>query len=131
MLNLFSHIIIFPFSDTFSLIALWGKTKIPFKKISSFTWTSSPNTVVPSILAHFPTVDFHPIIELSIQQWDLIKHPFKTTVFFNLTPSSITHPESIVTLGPIIALLETLASGLIKTFPKILGPVAKDLHPFF
>ena len=80
--------------------------------------TSSPNTVIPSILTHLPTIDFHPIIQLSNHECDLItasrnmvhrltqtpesiKLIYRLQIFQKYIPSSKITPGPIVTLGPI------------------------------
>lgn len=62
---------------------------------SSCTTTSSPKTVVPSILTQRPTIERQPIIELSIHAWDFIIAPFRIVVRFIQTPETF---ESIKTL---------------------------------
>ena len=42
-----------PFSVILVVIALWGSTELAFINNSSLIYTSSPNTVIPSILTYF------------------------------------------------------------------------------
>lgn len=94
------------------------RSKVDFdilKSTSSFTVTSSPSTQTFSILTHWPTVqlqrktmsldlrvsdNLHPMIQESIQECCLILAPFSTVLRLIQTPSSITTPGPMVTLGP-------------------------------
>ena len=91
-------------------------------KTSSLTVTSSPSTQTFSILTHWPTVqlqrksfqmylwchkvfklsseNLQPIIQESIQECCLIRAPFSMVLRLMHTPSSITTPGPMVTLGP-------------------------------
>lgn len=95
----------------------------PFMNSSSFIWTSSPNTVTPSILSHFPIEEFHPMIVLFTQLYYLTLDPLSITTFYNLTPSSTRQSSPMHTFGPIIAFGEILADLSNKTFPIIFGPL--------
>lgn len=67
----FGHIIICG-SGTEVEILLCGKTCPPLIYNSSFTITSSPNTVVPSIRTHRPTTLLHPTIHLCLNNFELL-----------------------------------------------------------
>ena len=62
-------------------------------------------------LTHCPTCDFHPMIQLLSQAWDLITAPFSNVHLLMHAPSSITTSGPIVTLGPIRQLAPILALG--------------------
>jgi hypothetical protein len=68
---------------------LCGKTWPPFTKISSLTMTSSPRTVMPSILTQRPTIHRHPIIQEFSHECDFIVAPFRTVHRFMQTPKKL------------------------------------------
>lgn len=59
-------------SGTDVAIFLCGNTCPPLIYVSSFTITSSPKTVTPSIRTHLPTEHFHPTIQLSSHEFERI-----------------------------------------------------------
>lgn len=67
---------------------LCGKTDPPLIYNSSFTITSSPSTVFPSILTHRPTKHLHPIMLEESQACDFITAPFKTVHRLMHTPKA-------------------------------------------
>lgn len=79
------HIIICG-SGTEDAIFLCGNTCPPLMYISSFTITSSPKTVVPSILTQRPTQERHPTIQFSSHECDRILASRKIVVRFIQTP---------------------------------------------
>lgn len=80
------HIIICG-SGTDVAIFLCGNTCPPLMYISSLTMTSSPNTVVPSILTQRPTQERQPTIQFSNQECDRILASRKIVVRFMQTPA--------------------------------------------
>ena len=91
----------------------------------SLTLTSSPITVVPSILTfyinknytHYPIVEFHPIILLSIKVFAFTLEPLNKQVFYSLTPLSTIQFSPTIVSGPKTADGCTFAEGCIITFP--------------
>lgn len=64
--------------------------------------TSSPRIESPSILAHLPTLLFHPRIEPSTKAYSLTNAFSIITEFLILAPDLTTTPGPITTLGPIM-----------------------------
>lgn len=110
-------------SGTDTVIFLWGRTCPPLMYVSSFTMTSSPRTVVPSIRTHFPTEHLHPTMQLSSHEFDLMTASVKIVDLFTHTPSSMTTPGPMVTFGPIWQLGPILAVGSTRTLPTTPGPL--------
>lgn len=124
-------------SGTLSEILLCGRTWPPFTKISSFTITSSPSTVIPSILTQRPTMHRQPIIHESSHEWDLMVAPLRIVQRLMQTPkkkmrfkfnwdsnhyslpSSITTSGPTVTFGPILHPFPIFADGSTITLPTI------------
>ena len=82
-----------------------------------FTSTSSPKTVTPSVLAHFPILEFQPTMVDLTQAWSLTWELANNTDLWILAPSPTTTFGPMVTFGPIKADGWILAVGSINTLP--------------
>src|SRR5689334_4051031 len=78
-----------------------------------------------STLDHFPTVDFHPIMDLFTQALESIITPSSRAEFCKRTPSPMIQLGPMETLGPIKHPLPIFAEGSIKTGLTIPSPEAK------
>lgn len=72
---------------------------------------------------HRPTTHFHPTMQESSHECDLIVAPRRIVHRLTQTPSSITTPGPIVTFGPILQLAPITAVGSTSEFPTTPGPV--------
>ena len=84
---------------------------IPFKNVSSLSYTSSPVTVRPFTLDHFPIVLFHPIILPCMSEYPSILVSERIVESYILTPGPITQFLPITTLGPNFADESTYADS--------------------
>ena len=82
---------IVPFSVILVVTLLCGRIEHPLRYNSSFTYTSSAHTVIPSILTHLPILLYQPMIEFEIQVLDLITTSLKTAVYLILTPFKLAY----------------------------------------
>ena len=71
------------------------------------------------IITHWPTIDIHPIIQLSSHACDFIVAPLKMVHLLMHAPSSIVTSGPMVTFGPILQFLPIFADGSTRTLPTI------------
>lgn len=116
-----AHITIVPALGILLVIFLCGSMKLSLINTSSFIYTSSATTLIPSILTHLPIIFFHPIILFLMIVCPFICELLRITTSDSLTPLPITQFSPIVTLGPITDDGSTVALLWINTFPNILS----------
>lgn len=99
----------------------------PLLKISSETRTSSPNTVMFSVLVHWPIVQCQPIMQACF----FTLTPRIMVQRERRTPASIVHSWPIETSGPIKQPLPILAVSSTMTLLKEVEPIASFSGDFF
>ena len=103
---------------------LCGKILTLVRELSSLTCTSSAVQVISVILTQLPIVFLRPMIELLMQLQGLITVLLSTVESLILTPSPMTQPSPITTLGPSCADSLTYAVSCTK-IPEFWKPVIK------
>ena len=123
------HITIVPAFGILLEMLLWGSIKLSLINTSSLICTSSATTLTPSILTHYPTMLYQPMMLFLIKAWLFITDLLRIHDSERRTPLPMTQSWPMATFGPMTLFASTFADGWISTFPIMLSPLAKRSLP--